>query len=104
MDANVFLKLIIERVVYLMEPLEIILFGSFASEKQRVNSDIDLLVVTNELHKRQQLAKEITSFISQFGFNSDIILMSKKELEMELTREKCFLYSALKKSLKIYEK
>jgi predicted nucleotidyltransferase len=104
MDKNVLLKLIIDRIVYLVEPVEIFLFGSFAFEKQRVNSDIDLLVVMNVLHKRQQLVKEITYFISQLGYNSDIILISKNELVTELTMEKSFLFSALKKSLKVYEK
>ena len=97
-------KKIVDYIVHLLEPTEIILFGSYASGMQRNNSDIDLLIVTERMQNRQHLKNDISSFLLQFGYSSDIILMSKKELQLELSVEKKFLFNAIKISQKIYKK
>ncbi len=98
------LNRIIEQIVYLVEPYEIILFGSFASGNQQVNSDIDLLIIADEVHHGKKITKEISDFIAQYGYRSDILLRNKSDVEIEMTEPKSFLYNALKKSKKIYKK
>jgi hypothetical protein len=56
------------------------------------------------LHNRHLLAKEVADFISRIGYRSDVIFMSKSEVERELQNEKHFLCNALKNAKKIYEK
>ena len=97
-------KRIVDYIVHLLEPTEIILFGSYASGMQRNNSDVDLLIVTEQIQNRQHLKNDITNFILQFGYSSDIILMTKNELQLELSVEKKFLFNAIKISKKIYKK
>jgi predicted nucleotidyltransferase len=101
---EVVLQQIIDHITYLTEPSEIVLFGSYASGRQRSNSDIDLLIVTDKLHNRHLLTKEVADFISQIGYRSDVIFMSKSEVESTLHNEKHFLYNALKNAKKIYKK
>lgn len=98
------LNRIINQIVYLVEPSEIILFGSFASGNQQVNSDIDLLIVCDSVLYPQKFSLDICDFIAQFGYRSDIIVKSKCELEMEMKEPRSFLYNALKKSKVIYQK
>jgi len=98
------LQMIRDQIIYLTDPDEIILFGSFASGKERPDSDIDLLVVVPPLHNRQQMAREITTFIAQMGVHSDIILLNCSELAAAMADGKSFLFNALKKSIIIYKK
>jgi len=101
---EVVLQRIIDYITYLAEPSEIVLFGSYARGRQRSNSDIDLLIVTDKLHNRHLLTKEVADFISRIGYHSDVIFMSKIEMESTLQNEKHFLCNALKNAKKIYEK
>lgn len=104
MNKKDLLSRIVDQVVYLAAPLEIILFGSYASGRAQNHSDIDLLIVADQVHKPEQLSREIKDFIAGFGVRSDVILRSRKELEREVLLTRGFLYNALKKSRKIYEK
>ncbi|HEY4206700.1 MAG TPA: nucleotidyltransferase domain-containing protein [Puia sp.] len=98
------LQRISDQIVYLTDPDEIILFGSFASRKERSDSDIDLVVVVPLLHNRQRMAREIGSFIAEFGVHSDVILLNRSELTAAMADGKSFLSNALKKSIIIYKK
>src|SRR5574340_997047 len=92
------LQRICDQVVYLCDPQEIILFGSFASGNRRNDSDIDLLIVGSNLQNRQLMSREITGFIAQLGLHADIILLSTAEHEAEMKDAKSFLFNALKNS------
>lgn len=98
------LQKIRDQIVYLTDPDEIIVFGSFASGKERPDSDIDLVVVAPILRNRQQIAREIGTFIAELGIHSDVILLSQDELTASVTDRKSFLSNALKKSIIIYKK
>ena len=102
--TNKTLKKIVNYSVQIAEPERIILFGSVASGKQNIYSDLDLLVVTNTIHDRRNLANQINSFVSEMALESDILIYSEKEIEKAALAPFSFLGSIAKEGKIIYQK
>ncbi|CAM4076684.1 nucleotidyltransferase domain-containing protein [Zobellia nedashkovskayae] len=98
------LKKIINYSVEVTAPEKIILFGSMASGKQNVHSDIDLLLITNAIHEKINVAKQISDFISELALKSDILIHSEVEIEKASLTPFSFLNSIVKKGKVIYKK
>lgn len=77
---NEILENIIERLKYTVNPTKIILFGSYAQGTSTEDSDIDLLVVTNDenypidYHEKMEKYLIVSKQLSQF----------KKEIPIDL--------------------
>ena len=95
---------IVEYIVYITDPEEILLFGSVASGRHDVHSDIDLLIISERVDQHRQRKEEIKGFVARFGFQADVILLTKHELSTEINNSTGFLSNALKMSKKIYKK
>ena len=98
------LKRIVDYIVYVTDPEEIILFGSVAMGTNNSYSDIDLLIISKNTYHRGKITQDISGFISQLGFQSDIIFLKPTELLQELNNPMSLLFNALKEQNKIYEK
>jgi predicted nucleotidyltransferase len=95
---------IVEYIVYLTDPDEILLFGSMVSVRQNIHSDIDLLVISENQYQRNATQRDIKGFVSRLGFRADVIILTRSELDAEMTHPQGFFFNALKMSRKMYKK
>ncbi len=74
------LELIIEKLKESINPLKIILFGSYAYGNPTKDSDIDLLVVTNDNHYPKNYKEKMETYLNI----STILSQFKKEFPIDL--------------------
>jgi uncharacterized protein len=96
------IKKIVAYIIHTTDPEEIILFGSVASGRHEVNSDIDLLVIMESTYRRSQTKEDIRGFVARFGYHADVLLLTPAELSAAMSDSSSFLHNALKMSRKIY--
>lgn len=83
---NEFIPILTDRIVREFDPLQVILFGSHAREDADQHSDIDLLVVFDELPDKRKSAIDIMNALSDIPVAKDIIVSTPEELERDRTR------------------
>ena len=83
---NEFISIMTERIVRDFDPLQIILFGSQARGDADPHSDMDLLVVFEELTDKRKTAVDIECALSDVPMAKDIIVSTPEELERGRTR------------------
>lgn len=75
---------IVDRIVKEIDPLQIILFGSYARGQADANSDLDLLIVEGEpFGKGRSRSREIYrlySSLAGLGIPKDILVYSRDEI------------------------
>ena len=72
---------LVERIINLVHPLKIILFGSYATGEQLADSDIDVLVVMPEGVHRRATAQFLYRKIRGIGVPFDIIVATTEDLK-----------------------
>ena len=78
-DANV-IQEIVRRIVEHARPERIILFGSAARGEQGADSDIDLLIVKANVHRRR-LAMDLYEVLADIGQPVDLIVATPEDIE-----------------------
>jgi len=78
--SNIELDLIIDKLKESINPLKIILFGSYAYGNPSKDSDIDLLVVTNDNHYPKNYKEKMETYLNI----STILSQFKKEFPIDL--------------------
>ncbi len=71
---------ITKKIVAQFNPVQIIVFGSFARGEENKNSDLDLLVVMNSVQDRRRTAIEIRQALREFSISKDIIVTTPEQL------------------------
>lgn len=67
-------------------PRQIILFGSVARGDETVDSDLDLLVVFDQIHgRRRDLAVEIQRALDEIGAPVDVVVTDRADLDRRAT-------------------
>ncbi|MBM4048048.1 MAG: nucleotidyltransferase domain-containing protein [Planctomycetes bacterium] len=74
------LREIIRRIVEVARPERIILFGSAARGELGPNSDVDLLVIKSNVHRRQ-LAMQIYRNLIGVGQAVDVVVATPEDIE-----------------------
>lgn len=92
------------RLVRAFAPTRIVLFGSYAADSARPDSDVDLLVITNladdpEIPRRRARQLVATSFPP-----IDIVLCTQDEADTAESARSPFLHSILEHGVTIYER
>lgn len=95
---------IINYIKVVADPETVILFGSFAKENNNLYSDIDLLLIMEDVYLKKILENQISHYISELSLKSDILIHSKKEIEIANTYPFSFLSSIIKEGKIIYQK
>ncbi len=98
------LKQIIERIVNIVDPDMILLFGSRASGKESDDSDIDLLIIKSGLKNSRELAKKVYSSLSGIGVPVDFILVDRRRMDEHLDDPYMIYGQALKEGKTLYAK
>jgi predicted nucleotidyltransferase len=99
------LQEIIGRIVEAVDPLKIILFGSWAYGKPDSGSDLDILVVVDnpKLSKRETRVK-IRSVLRNLLVSKDIVVATSNDIEEWKNVPQAFVTSVMEKGKAIYEK
>lgn len=95
---------IMRRIVEQYAPEEIILFGSYAKQRQHALSDIDMLVVLNTSLPRSCRAREIFDFARQLPVKVDLHFYTPAEIAQAKQNPYSFISSVFVAGVKIYEK
>jgi len=74
-------KEIVGRILSVVSPTRIILFGSYATGEADEGSDIDLLVVVEEAKSRRELAVRVRKSLIDIDYGFDIIIATVKMME-----------------------
>jgi len=99
------IKEIIRRVVNAVNPLRIILFGSWAYGKPHKSSDIDLLVVVDDgVISRYEAAVKAYGALRGILITKDIVVATPKQIDEWENVPQAFLTAVINKGKMIYER
>ncbi|MBU0700663.1 nucleotidyltransferase domain-containing protein [bacterium] len=79
--SNQIIAEIVRRIIDSVRPIKIILFGSFARGNQTEESDIDILVIEDEIRYRRKEMVKIRRALRDMRIPVDIIVASKRQIE-----------------------
>ncbi len=102
LDAQL-LKTAVERVLLVSQPLQIILFGSYARGDADAQSDIDLLIVENAVADRGREVLKLTRSIGYLGIGVDVLVYSEQEVARRGRVPGTLLHNALKEGKVLYD-
>ncbi|OHD57779.1 MAG: hypothetical protein A2014_10565 [Spirochaetes bacterium GWF1_49_6] len=93
-------------IVRLYQPEKIVIFGSYARGEQDVNSDIDILVISdrekNIPHYKRGL--EVRVALSEVMIEKDILFYTNSEVRKSAELSSSFISRAIKEGKIIYER
>jgi predicted nucleotidyltransferase len=93
---------IVKRLVTLASPVKIILFGSVARGEARPNSDLDLLIVEEEVTKPQDEALRLDRALSDLMLPIDLIVISETQLNRYGSVPGTIYYHSLREGQVLY--
>jgi predicted nucleotidyltransferase len=100
-----FLKEVVKRIVDTVNPLKIILFGSYAYGEPKRGSDIDILVVMrNDIKSRREIASEIYGSLCGILIPKDIVVATLDDINNWKNVPHAFITKIVKKGKVIYER
>ena len=104
-DTVSYIPVITKRIIDSYNPDTIILFGSYATETARPDSDLDFLVVLKDVSivTRRKLMVGMLKLMSDLPIAKDILVYSPEELELHKNKKWSIVYSALQEGKVIYE-
>ncbi|HSH65922.1 MAG TPA: nucleotidyltransferase domain-containing protein [Bacteroidia bacterium] len=98
------LQKIIAYTVQVADPDKLILFGSMSKGNITPNSDVDLLIISEDVYIKREIQKMIGIFCNEFSLKADILFYSAEEVEREQRKPHSFLGAILKDGKVVYEK
>jgi uncharacterized protein len=93
---------VVRRIVEVAEPERIILFGSAARGEMTANSDIDVLVVKANTHRRR-LAQQIYLNLIGVGRPVDVVVVTPEDIERYRDSQGLIIAPALRDGKVVYE-
>ena len=103
-DENL-LEQIKDIIVSSINPRKIILFGSYAYGKPHKGSDIDILVIVDQLHgSRREMRIKIRRLLRKYLIAKDIIIATVEDLEEWENVPQAFLTQIIEKGRVLYER
>lgn len=94
---------IVRRIVHEAHPQSVILFGSRARGDYRQDSDIDLLVVTEDTRPRALRASALYGALSDILIPMDILVYRPEEIEEWKNVPQAFVTTAIREGSVLYE-
>jgi len=97
------LKEVTRRIVALVNPRRVVLFGSAARGRMKKDSDFDMLVIVRSPVHRRQTAQKIYRGLHGVGIAVDVVVATEDDLKKYGTRSGTVLKPALKEGRVLYE-
>jgi predicted nucleotidyltransferase len=73
------LEMAVQRLVHATRPRKVIVFGSYARGEASEDSDLDLLVITDEVEDRGREMVRMREAIGRIGIGVDLVVYSEAE-------------------------
>ncbi|WP_017297790.1 nucleotidyltransferase domain-containing protein [Nodosilinea nodulosa] len=102
-DVQAALDTIAARLVQQFQPLKIILFGSQATGRATLESDIDLLVVMPQVASKRQAAVAMRRCLADLPMGKDIIVATPEEIARRGYIVGTVLHQAITEGKVLYE-
>ncbi|MCE2393048.1 nucleotidyltransferase domain-containing protein [Candidatus Poribacteria bacterium] len=96
------IELLVRRIIELVQPLRIILFGSAARGEMGPNSDIDVLVIMPDGVHRRRTAQLLYRQIRGLRVPFDILVATPNDLEMHKDNIGLIYRSILREGREVY--
>ena len=103
-DQTQIIDKLVKSIVQLVDPLQIILFGSHARGDAQPDSDIDLLVVMPDGTHRLDTMGYLYQNISGFKIPYDLVVTTESDIEKHRDNIGLIYYYALKDGITVYER
>ena len=100
---NEHIAIMTNRIIQHFNPVQIILFGSYARGEAHSHSDVDLLVVFSECADKRKTAIEIRRVLRDMPVPKDIIVSTPEELERKRNWVGTVLHPAQKEGVILYD-
>ncbi len=94
---------IIEYASRISDAEQIILFGSMANATNDVYSDLDLLIVSEDIFSKKQTIEKIKQFASEFSVSADVLVYSRRQIEKESEQSFSFISGIIKSGKIVYQ-
>ncbi len=101
-DATI--RTMVNRIVERFQPRRVLLFGSHARGTATRHSDVNLLVVCDEIGHKRRLAIEIGRVLSDLPISKDIIVTTPEEISRRGHLVGTVLRPALREGKVMYER
>jgi len=95
---------LINTIVNIEQPEQVILFGSYAYGTPTENSDVDILVVKEYHIPRQQRGKTVLKALASVRFPLDILFYTPTEIEKWRHTRLAFVTTVISKGKIVYER
>ena len=93
----------VERIVAAVHPSKVILFGSYARGDADAGSDLDLMVVENEVLDKGQEMLKLYRTVGYIGVGVDLLVYSEKEMERRGHVSGTVIFHALHEGRVLYD-
>ncbi|MGM0561900.1 MAG: nucleotidyltransferase domain-containing protein [Pseudomonadota bacterium] len=104
MNTDQVLRSIVKLIIRCVDPDLVMLFGSVAQGRARVDSDIDLLVVGNFVEPKPLRALELKGLLSSLAVPVDLHLRTPEELEAERRQPFSLIDTTVRYGILLYER
>ena len=102
-NKKLLLKEVTRRIVALVNPRRVVLFGSAVRGRMNKDSDFDVLVVMKAPVHRRQMAQKIYRGLHGVGIAVDVVVATEADLKKYGSRSGTILKPALKEGRVLYE-
>ena len=93
----------VQRIVGSVQPVKIILFGSYARGTAGPDSDVDLMVVVKKTMSKRKMTVGIYKLLAGMGLPKDIVVVTLEEIEKYATIAGTLIKPALREGKVLYE-
>ena len=97
------LKIVLQRILRVVQPSRVVLFGSAARGQMTPDSDLDLLVIVPSPAHRRQLEQSIYTHLRGVHFPVDVVVATEEDIEKYGDRLGTIYRPALREGKVIYE-
>ncbi len=98
------IKVATERIIERFQPEKVILFGSQARGEATQHSDVDLLIVFQEVSNNHEQAVAIRRVLSDLSISKDIVVTTQRDIDKYGHLIGTVLRPALKEGKVLYER